>query len=134
MNGNKSDNAHPPIYPLKPMEASGVEDRAKKLYDLIVEHFLAQCSKDAKGEETEVQLEVGGNLFTAGGTVVTQRNFLEIFYLPFGTKQLPEFTEGEKIEIESVELLPGQTSSPNHLTEADLLTKMNRSGIGTDAT
>lgn len=46
-NGSKSDNAHPPIYPLKPMDNSIQDFKAKQLYDLIVSHFLAQCSQNA---------------------------------------------------------------------------------------
>ena len=132
-NGNKSDNAHPPIYPIKPCDG-GVSPDAKKLHELIVSHFLAQCSSDAKGEETEIKLDIGGHHFSTKGTVVTKKNFLEVFYQPWGGKELPSFSPGEIIECPKVLMKSGTTSPPKYLTEADLLTQMSKAGIGTDAT
>lgn len=53
-NGSKTDEAHPPIHPLKfagPNELVGLE---WLLYEFVVRHFLACVSSDAKGQETKV--------------------------------------------------------------------------------
>lgn len=56
--GNKSDQAHPPIHPTKyTTQLSGDE---RKLYDFIVRHFLACLSKHAEGMETIVKIEIAG--------------------------------------------------------------------------
>lgn len=55
-NGTKSDEAHPPIHPLKfalPSELVGYE---WSIYELVVRHFLACVSIDARGQETRVQV------------------------------------------------------------------------------
>ena len=44
--------------------ASGDE---KKVYDFITRHFLACCSKDAKGKETIAEININGETFTAKG-------------------------------------------------------------------
>jgi DNA topoisomerase-3 len=40
----------------------------RALYEFIVRHFLASCSKDAVGQETNVTIDIGGEAFrTTGG-------------------------------------------------------------------
>lgn len=48
-NGNKNDNAHPPIHPVKSATREDMTPDQWKVYDLICRHFLACCSKDAEG-------------------------------------------------------------------------------------
>ena len=43
--GKKSDQAHPPIHPLKP--APGLQGDEARVYEFIVRHFLACVSQDA---------------------------------------------------------------------------------------
>ena len=54
--GKKSDQAHPPIHPTK--YASSLAGNEQRIYEFIVRHFLACCSKDAKGTETIVEIQV----------------------------------------------------------------------------
>jgi hypothetical protein len=42
--------AHPPIHPTA--FAPDLDGEKKKLYELVVRHFLACCSRDAVGAET----------------------------------------------------------------------------------
>ena len=46
---------------------------------------------------------------------------------------LREMRVGEVIHVQSVELTEGTTSPPGSLTESDLISKMEKHGIGTDA-
>ena len=54
--GTKSDEAHPPIHPLK--YASGLGGNEARVYELVVRHFLACVSQDARGNETVIHIEV----------------------------------------------------------------------------
>lgn len=76
--GNSDDKAHPPIHPVKvyPGEKSGDEF---KIYDLIVRHFLACCSKDAIYQETEVKLTIQEEHFILKGIRTIETNFLDIY-------------------------------------------------------
>lgn len=37
------------------------------MYELVVRHFLACCSDDARGQRTTIKVEMGGETFTATG-------------------------------------------------------------------
>lgn len=47
--GNKDDQAHSPIHPVKAASQDSLAPLEWKVYDLISRHFLACCSKDAFG-------------------------------------------------------------------------------------
>ncbi|KAG2148661.1 DNA topoisomerase [Suillus bovinus] len=131
--GKNNDKAHPPIHPTA--HAGNLAGDEKKVYEFITRRFLASCSKDAEGKETIVQVDYGGEEFNATGLIVLQKNYLEVYpYDKWSAKEIPNFQEGEQFVPTVCEVKDGQTSSPSLLTEADLVTLMDKNGIGTDAT
>jgi DNA topoisomerase-3 len=72
--GGQNDQAHPPIHPLKALTNSDPGSDEFKIYELITRHFLACCSRDAKGQQSTVKVEVStavqGELFKATGTKI----------------------------------------------------------------
>lgn len=46
---------------------------------------------------------------------------------------MPDFREGERFSFASLALRDGQTAPPGYLTESELIEKMEKHGIGTDA-
>jgi len=114
--------------------ALGVEDH--KVYSFVVRRFLACCSDDARGQLSKVGIRWGNETFNASGLEVTQRNYLHIY--PYekweSSKALPSFTAGENIVIEECMMQEGKTSSPLCLIEPELISLMDKNGIGTDAT
>ena len=75
--GKKSDQAHPPIHPLK--SAPGLQGDEGRVYEFIVRHFLACVSQDAVGKETTVNIDIAGEKFVGHGLTVLQRNYLEVY-------------------------------------------------------
>jgi DNA topoisomerase III len=133
LRGGHDDKAHPPIHPTKAWNAS--QDDRGKLYNLIVRHFLASLSPDAVAATTRVTAEFGGELFTAGGTTIVQRGWLDIFpYERWNNTLIPNYQTGETFEPTAVQLNKGCTTAPPHLTETNLISLMDSNGIGTDAT
>ncbi|CAE6516714.1 unnamed protein product [Rhizoctonia solani] len=131
--GKKNDKAHPPIHPTA--HAGNLTAEAKKVYEYVTRRFLACCSKDAEGFQTTVDVEVNDEEFYATGLIVLERNYLEVYkYDKWTGKHLPDFQEGQEFMPSVCELRDGETSSPSLLTEADLVTLMDKNGIGTDAT
>ena len=62
-------------------------------------------------------------------------NFLDVYpYEKWADKELPSLKFGQVLTDYKLEKCTGQTCAPNPLTEADLITKMDQNGIGTDAT
>ncbi|XP_058559743.1 DNA topoisomerase 3-alpha isoform X1 [Neofelis nebulosa] len=132
-NGNKSDQAHPPIHPTK--YTSSLQGDEQRLYEFIVRHFLACCSQDAQGQETTVEIDIAQERFVAHGLMILARNYLDVYpYDRWSDKTLPVYERGSRFQPSTVEMVDGETSPPQLLTEADLIALMEKHGIGTDAT
>ncbi|CAG0915750.1 unnamed protein product [Notodromas monacha] len=132
-NGKKSDNAHPPIHPLK--IGTGLSGQEARVYEFIARHFLACCSRDARGMETVVDVELGEELFSANGLIITDRGYLEVYpYDRWSDKELRAYERGEEFVPSSLDIHEGSTTAPPLLSEADLIALMEAHGIGTDAT
>uniref|UniRef100_A0A060T6F5 DNA topoisomerase n=1 Tax=Blastobotrys adeninivorans TaxID=409370 RepID=A0A060T6F5_BLAAD len=134
--GNNDDKAHPPIHPVKGLaESANLTSEERKVYEFVTRHFLACCSKDAKGMTTTVKLKWGDESFTASGLVVTERNFLDVYpYMTWKGNTIPAFQQGDAVNITSAQLKDGKTSPPDYITEPELIALMDANGIGTDAT
>lgn len=132
-NGNKSDQAHPPIHPTK--FVSNLVGDEKRVYELIVRHFLACVSKDAVGSETVVNATIGQEEFTATGLIILERNYLDVYiYDRWSGKEIHDYQVGQIFTPTDLSLHEGSTNAPAMLTEADLIALMEKHGIGTDAT
>lgn len=131
--GKKSDQAHPPIHPIKlNSNLSGNEGR---VFELIVRHFLACVSQDAQGKETTVDIDISGEKFVAHGLTVIARNYLEVYpYDKWSDKEIANYEAVKEFDPTSIDLVQGETEPPQLLTEADLIALMDKHGIGTDAT
>lgn len=63
--GKNNDKAHPPIHPTA--HAANLAGDEKRVYEFITRRYLACCSKDAEGWEKTVEVEYGGERFSASG-------------------------------------------------------------------
>jgi len=60
--------------------------------------------------------------------------FLEIMHWLGGDdKVLPDLKLHEKVDVSGSKVVEGRTEAPGYLTEANLIAKMEKNGIGTDA-
>ncbi|XP_063235537.1 DNA topoisomerase 3-alpha isoform X2 [Bacillus rossius redtenbacheri] len=131
--GKKSDQAHPPIHPTK--YAHNLQGNESRVYEFVVRHFLACCSKDAEGLETIVDIDINEEKFVASGLMIIKRNYLDVYpYEKWTGKEIHVYRQGQTFEPTSIEMTDGNTTAPNLLTEADLIALMEKHGIGTDAT
>uniref|UniRef100_N1R4S4 DNA topoisomerase n=1 Tax=Aegilops tauschii TaxID=37682 RepID=N1R4S4_AEGTA len=127
-NGGHDDKAHPPIHPTKfsTGENNWSPDH-KKVYELVVRHFLACCSQPAVGAETTVEVDIAGEQFNASGRVVLAKNYLDVYrYDSWGGSLLPTYTIGQTFVPTSLTLDSGVTRPPPLLAEADLLSCMDK--------
>jgi DNA topoisomerase-3 len=71
-NGGHDDKAHPPIHPTRfsEGEANWTNDH-KKIYELVVRHYLACVSQPAIGYGTTATVDIAGEKFTASGLMIT---------------------------------------------------------------
>lgn len=137
--GQHDDQAHPPITPCKAVDPQSITDATHRdVYKLIVKHYLACCSKDATGRETQLTLRLASEDFNAKALMIIEKNWLEV-YAPWerwstGQGELPPLQVGSRIKPSSLILKEGRTAPPQPISEAELITLMDRNGIGTDAT
>ncbi|AFN82872.1 DNA topoisomerase II [Encephalitozoon romaleae SJ-2008] len=131
-NGKNNDMAHLPIYPLK--EGVGLSGSDRDIYDFICRRFLGCISEDAKGLETRYELKVGMETFDLSGIRVVEKNYLEVYYYDkWDNKEVSDFVM-EEIVSGDLHISEGKTTAPKYLSEAELISLMDKNGIGTDAT
>jgi DNA topoisomerase-1 len=134
-NGEKTDPAHPAIYPtgivpgnMKPTEA--------RIYDLIVKRFLATFAKAAIRETMEVTLDVREELFITKGTRTVEENW-HIFYKPYVKLEeisLPEMKDGEKVSIKEIKKVDKETQPPKRYNQSSIIKELEKKNLGTKAT
>jgi DNA topoisomerase III len=137
--GQHDDQAHPPITPCKAVDPEQIGDPTQRsVYKLVVKHYLACCSRDAIGRETQLTVRMSSEEFTATGLMVLEKNWLEIYHPweEWGTGQgeLPHVEIGSRVTPFSLLFKEGCTTPPQPISEVELITLMDRNGIGTDAT
>lgn len=136
--GSNNDQAHSPIYPLK--DGSDLQGDERKVFEFVARRFLACISDNAKGIETEYIMRIKSEVidcfeeFTCKGLQILERNYLDVYiYDKWESTSVGEFEENEIVE-NNLELTEGLTTKPELLTESELITLMDKNGIGTDAT
>ena len=139
-NGTKDAHDHPPIHPIKAASKNEVENSVRignawAIYDLIARHFLANLMPSAVFEKTHLEISVEGETFDSTGSVQKEIGWMSVY--PFETKNdklLPLLEMGDKAAVKQIKNIKSQTTPPKKLTEAELLTLMDKNGIGTKAT
>eukprot|EP01064_Diplonema_japonicum_P013567 TRINITY_DN2110_c0_g1_i1.p1 TRINITY_DN2110_c0_g1~~TRINITY_DN2110_c0_g1_i1.p1 ORF type:complete len:859 (+),score=191.97 TRINITY_DN2110_c0_g1_i1:37-2613(+) len=127
---------HPPITPMRPASEGSLGGDEWRLYDYITRHFIASLSPDMQFTRTKAILTIGTETFTVVGRTMDKGKMSFADVLPYAKVEdeiLPELHQGELLDLSKLELYEGETSAPGYLTEADLIGKMEKSGIGTDA-
>ncbi|XP_064936988.1 DNA topoisomerase 3-beta-like isoform X2 [Musa acuminata AAA Group] len=125
---------HPPITPMRSATEDMLGSDAWRLYQYICQHFIGSVSPDCKYTRTKIEFTSGGELFYCVGQHVISKGFTSIMpWMGVSEKNLPQFKNGDKINILKVDLHEGTTSPPDYLSESELISLMEKNGIGTDA-
>lgn len=127
----------------------------RNIYDLVVRRFLAVLLPPCEYEEVDLTLQIAGNTLTASGRVIQNAGWRAAYDRSFSLDEeqevqtLPPVTQGQKLNVASVQVTNGKTPPPPRYTEATLLTAMEHpptedkalkkileetSGLGTPAT
>ncbi|KAF3455420.1 hypothetical protein FNV43_RR00045 [Rhamnella rubrinervis] len=106
---------HPPITPMLSATEDMLEHDAWRLYEYVCQHLLEVC------------------LLTARHHVAVKGFTTVMPWLAVHEKNLPQFLKGGKMDIWKVDLFEGSTMPPDFLSENDLISLMEKNGIGMDA-
>ncbi|MGB8935374.1 MAG: DNA topoisomerase I [Candidatus Nitrosopolaris sp.] len=135
--GNKTDPAHPAIYPTGEKPKNKLAGIELKLFDLIMRRFLATFGDPTINEHTTVAILVKDNhIFKADGKKMLYEGWM-YFYKPYINSigsELPELHEGDILRNVAVTMDEKFTQPPPRFNQASLLEEMEKEKIGTKAT
>ncbi|KAK3783011.1 hypothetical protein RRG08_015351 [Elysia crispata] len=126
---------HPPITPMRSATEGELDNDSWRLYDYITRHFIGTISPPCTYLQTTIFFEIGSEKFSCSGKVLKDPGFTTIMpWLALGDEEeIPTLRRDEKLSVAEVKLVEKQTSPPDYLTESELISLMEKHGIGTDA-
>jgi DNA topoisomerase III len=124
---------HPPITPMRSASSAELADADWRVYEFVARNFVASLSPDAIFERTAAVYELAcGERFTSSGVRLVRAGWTAL--MPHAAVRNEGITEhvGDATLL-SAAMSAGETSAPDFLTESELISLMERHGIGTDA-
>ena len=108
---------------------------AWRIYDYVVRHFIGTVSYNCKYTSTSINFKIGAEKFSFSGKKLVDPGFTAVMTWQALTEEesVPPLNKGDGLNIKDIKLAERQTSPPDYLTESDLITLMEKHGIGTDA-
>lgn len=101
----------------------------RKIYDLVVKRFLAVLYPAYEYEQTSIEMEIGGQLFTAKGNLVKAAGWKAVYDNQYddGEEEVSEVIpvkKGDILTTVNLSMTEGKTKPPAPFTEATLLSAM----------
>ena len=140
-NSKKIQDAHEAIRPtdvyLIPDEIKKyLNDDQYKLYKLIWERFLISQFSKMEYEQFEILSKYKEYEFRGTANKITFDGYYKIFKDEdeIKTIEFPSINEGDKLPLEKLNIIEGETKPPARLTESTLVKKLEADGIGRPST
>ena len=130
-----SNFAHP--------DETGLSGKEKALYEMIWKRTLATQMAEAKKSSMSVKIEAGPAVFQASGTKILFPGFLRAYVegsddpdaaLEDKEVILPDLRTGYSCQLRQLDSLYHETKPPARYTEASLIQRLEREGIGRPST
>ena len=128
--GKKTDPAHPSIYPTGNLQT--LDGDEAKIYNLIARRFISLFCEDAVIDNKTIKADVGGLMFSARGSSVKNKGWMEIYPTKIIEKALPD-ANGE-IKIGKSRTEEKETQPPHRYSPASILSELEKRNLGTKAT
>lgn len=135
-NDAKVTDHHALIPTEEPVFIGDLTQDERHLYDMIIRRFLALFYPEYRFETIKVTLDIHGETFVIRDTVEIDPGFKAITQPDDrdSNRQTVQFHQGQSLPVKQVALDQKMTEPPARYSEADLLTKMEKFGLGTPAT
>lgn len=109
-----------------------LNDRERKIYDLVVKRFLAVLYPAFEYEQTTIKANIGNETFIAKGKIVLSQGWKEVYSNNFeedyeedvAEQILPNINKGDTLKISSIIQTKGATKPPAPFNEGTLLSAM----------
>lgn len=101
----------------------------RKIYDLVVKRFLAVLYPAYEYEQTSVEVEIGGQIFSAKGNLVKKAGWKEVYNNNYDdgeeeSSDVIAVNEGDRLTVVNLSMTEGKTKPPAPFNEATLLSAM----------
>lgn len=136
-NDTKVTDHHAIIPTEEPLNIGDLENEERKLYDLIATRFLTLFYSPYQYESVHAVIEVAGETLTARETAVIDKGFKALTGKDEdkpSSQHLSHLKSGQSLVVEEVNMEKKLTEPPNRYSESDLLSRMEKYGLGTPAT
>ncbi len=128
--GEKTDSAHPSIYPTG--ESQVISGEEEKIYGLIVKRFLSLFCDDAVIDNKTITAKYEDLSFGAKGSEVRKKAWLEIYPYKIKEESLPDIN-GE-VKITDLRKEEKETQPPKRYSPASIVSELEKRNLGTKAT
>ncbi len=136
-NNEKVTDHHAIIPTEQRLNLSELDSDERKLYDIIARRFLALFLPAYEFETIQATFKVDGETFTAKETNVIELGFKKVLGRE-GSEQLTtglqKLTQGQSFSVKNCSINQKWTEPPQRYSEADVLSQMEKFGLGTPAT
>ena len=129
VNDAKVSDHHAIIPTEHPVNFSSLNEKERKIYDLVVTRFLSVFYPPYEYENATIKVKINNEIFTAKGKVVISQGYKAVYMGDDedddGDDQaLPNLKRFQNIPISGIKLTEGKTSPPSPFNEATLLSAM----------
>lgn len=130
---SKVTDHHAIIPTEQPLNLSALNDKERKIYDLVVKRFLAVLYPPFEYEQTTIRAKIGEESFIARGKIVKAQGWKEVYENIFEDEEqkddiaeqlLPDVKKGDTLNMLNLTETKGQTKPPAPFNEATLLSAM----------
>jgi DNA topoisomerase III len=136
-NNEKVTDHHAIIPTEERLHLADLSPDERKLYDLIVRRFLALFYPAYQYEVVHASFEVEGETLSARETNILEIGFKKVIGKDeddAATQSLGHLEKGKSYNVGQVTVNKKKTEPPLRLSESDILSKMEKFGLGTPAT
>ncbi len=115
-------------------EKTRLNGPALSLYTLIWKRTLASQMKDCIQNQVQVQMKVDQSLFQSTGTSMAFPGFYLVYKEHIEETELPSLKKGDRVKCVKAKAEPHETKPPARYTEASLIQKLEKEGVGRPST
>jgi len=129
--GEKTDSAHPSIYPTGAKQMLSGED--EKIYNLIAKRFISLFCEDAIINNKTIRATINsGEVFSTRGMSIERKGWLEVYPSKMKENQIPDM-EGE-VKIVDSNIEEKETQPPKRFSPASIVSELEKRNLGTKST
>ncbi|NLE73885.1 MAG: DNA topoisomerase I [Actinobacteria bacterium] len=134
--GKKKTTDHPPIHPTEVIPPAGtLDDRRRRIYELIVRRFFATLADDAVMESTRIDLDINDEPFFVRGQRVVDAGWMAYYpYTRQKDSEVPHIAKGDSCRLVDKHLDARETQPPSRYGQGTLIELMEKHNLGTKAT